>query len=200
MSIKAKDGLFNDKLEVMGDLKVGGLTLNAQLAQGFVSCYWNFTPAKVFNLAANEELPVDLTGGVPAVYNNYPVSQQPTPYPALDQVNGYTLLAPEPADINCDVLVEVSLNLIAIANNNEPLVFTFGVDQPVGPSVFASGKLEVSTGTVGQGASISGWFINKNWVPGGYLGRLYVTAGPSGASFALDSVQFRVKRISPPPV
>lgn len=206
MSVKANDGIFHDKLEVMNDegLVVGGQVLSADLAYGFSDMFIDYTvggpSTKAIILAAGASQSFDMTGGTQTPYTTYPASTLTATNPGW--LGGVNQLMISPFDENYMVDVEVTLEISVVSNqaSQDKAVFTFRIDQPLN-NIVAYGKLELNPpGNVGQGISGSTTFIVKGW-PGRdddvWLGRLWVTSeGTQGLSLLVDTVHLRARRLT----
>ena len=199
MSVRAADGLFNDKLEVMAleGLKVGGRVLSPTLAQGFSNLFTTFNPPKVFTLAApGDQVAINLTGSESdSLFTNYIPADLTAGAPAID---GEGVIY---GQLGKAYIVDVILNLISEAGAppaNPRLQVTFQVDQAVPPNYQADGDVWVDMGSDGADHSLYGSFLLKSWpAPGTNVGRIVVKniSGTPG-SFSLRSCNIRARLVT----
>jgi len=199
MSVRAADGLFNDKLEVMAPdgLKVNGKVLNPALAQGFVNLFVTFNSPKVFSLPApGDRVSINLTGSdTSSLFTNYNAAELAAGAPALD---GEGVVY---GQLGKAYIVDVILNVVSQAGAapaNPRLRVNFEVDQAVPPAYVADCDVWTDMGPSGTDHSLYGSFLVKSWpAPGTNVGRIVITNrdGTPG-SFSLRSCNIRARLVA----
>lgn len=192
---KAKDVVVEDNINptfvptALVESVKGGTTVNDNVKYlNILNCYGygavsDNTSNNTFLVAEKQEM--NVSTGVYDISNtgNSDYSSHVLP-PFHVQVNN-----------SVDVLVDVSLDLKVLSNpSSAKLTITFKVDTVVDD---AKGKAEVYLLPAGSSHTVNVKFLQKNWLAGGFLGRVYLESN-GVCTVAVENAQVVARTVSVP--